>query len=65
MNNILWSNEGGDLYLYGTGAQLLLHNDIGVLGGTPPDPDSEGNVSVDPGFAPGLLTFSLAPDSRS
>jgi hypothetical protein len=63
VNNILWSNEGGDLYLYGTGAQLLFHNDIGVLGGTPADPNSEGNVSVDPYFAPGILNFSLAPDS--
>lgn len=62
-NNILWNNAGGDLYLYGTGAQLLYHNDIGVVGGTPADPESEGNLSVDPGFAPGILNFGLAPDS--
>jgi copper-binding protein NosD len=63
VNNIIWNNDGGDLYLDSTGVEFLYHNDIGALGGVSPDADSEGNLSVAPGFAPGLLNFGLAPDS--
>lgn len=62
-NNILWNNTGGDLYLAGSGGQYLFHNDIGFVGGTPIAPGSEGNLSVAPQFASGLLNFRLAPDS--
>lgn len=62
-NNILWINDGGDLHLGNTGDALLLFNDIGASSGNPPSPGSGGNLSIDPGFAPGLLNTRLAPDS--
>jgi hypothetical protein len=61
-NNILWSNPAGDLHIGGTGTTLLHSNDIGAVSGSPPDGEFDG-ISVDPGFAPGLLNLNLAPDS--
>jgi len=62
-NNILWGNAGGDLHLGNIGSARLSSNDIGSLTGQPPAPGSGGNLSVPPGFEPGLLSTRLAPDS--
>lgn len=62
-NNILWDNDAGDIHIGNTGDALLLHNDIGTMTGQPPSAGSTGNLSVEPGFAPGFLNLRLAPDS--
>lgn len=62
-NNILWGNAGGDLHLGNIGSARLTSNDIGSLTGQPPAPGSGGNLSIPPGFEPGLLSTRLAPDS--
>lgn len=63
-NNILWGNAGGDLHLGNVGAARLVSNDIGSLTGQPPAPGSSGNLSVPPGFKPGLLSTRLADAAR-
>jgi len=62
-NNLLWNNNGGDLYNGFDGGLVLLHNDIGVALGYPPGAGSTGNFSRDPLFASGFL--NLRPSSRS
>lgn len=61
-NNIVWGNEGGDVFINAVDP-LHLHNDIGtiVAGGNAPGSGSTGNLSVDPGFA--ADGAHLAPDS--
>lgn len=62
-NNILWNNTGGDLGGL-LGLTTLLNNDIGVnVASGMPQADSAGNLSVNPGFAPGFLNLHLAPAS--
>lgn len=50
-NNIVWNNDGGDVFINAV-APTHLDNDIGVLalGGNAPGPGSAGNLSVDPVF---------------
>lgn len=62
-NNILWANNGADLYNATTALTRLYCNDVGTLGGTLPDIGGMGNMSVDPRFAPGLLNLRLDPAS--
>lgn len=63
VNNLLWAN-GGDLNLYvPAGIATLYDNDIGLQIGSMPGPDSSGNFSAAPIFAPGLLNFHLASNS--
>lgn len=59
-NNILWGNEGGDLY-DASGMAHLYNNDIGVHGGFSAAGESNG-LSVDPQFN-GLLSVTPAPGS--
>jgi hypothetical protein len=48
-NNILWGNEGQDLFLQADGA-VLRYNDLDDLGGTSAPGSSSGNVNVNPQF---------------
>lgn len=59
-NNILWSNEGSDLY-DASGMAYLYNNDIGVHGGFSAAGESNG-LSVDPQFN-GFLSVMPAPGS--
>jgi len=61
-NNLLWANNGNDLY-NANDVTTLVHNDIGVLGGVAPDPASNGNFALEPVFSGGL--FNFRPASRS
>ena len=51
-NNLVWGNEGGDVFINTTNP-LHLHNDIGVFaaGSNAPGAGSSGDLSVDPAFA--------------
>jgi hypothetical protein len=51
-NNLVWGNEGGDVFINPLDA-VHLHNDIGQLaaGSNPPGPGSSGDLSVFPLFA--------------
>ena len=62
-NNILWGNGGADLHNATTALTRLFCNDTGSLSGTLPDIGGSGNLSIAPGFAPGLLNFRLDPGS--
>jgi hypothetical protein len=60
-NNIVWNNNTNAAFDFRSiGANVRLYNDIGTATGTPADPISQGNVSVDPQFAPcsGFLCFN-------
>jgi hypothetical protein len=59
-NNILWNNQGNDVYDQ-SGAVDYLSNDIGVIDGLPPL-SMIGNLSVDPMFD-GFLSTRLSPSS--
>ena len=59
-NNILWNNEGNDVYDQ-NGNTDFANNDIGVKGGFAPLSESN-DLSVDPDFN-GFLSVSLAPAS--
>ena len=59
-NNILWNNEGADLF-DPNGMAALYNNDIGVKSGMPPLSESNG-LSVDPDFD-GFLSVMPAPGS--
>jgi predicted outer membrane repeat protein len=59
-NNILWNNEGIDLYDQ-SGIANFYNNDIGVKGGLPPAAESNG-LSVDPDFD-GFFSVVPAPGS--
>jgi len=59
-NNILWNNEGADLYNQ-NGMVSLYNNDIGVKGGLPPAAESNG-LNVDPDFD-GFFSVIPAPGS--
>lgn len=59
-NNILWSNEGNDLYDQ-NGTAYFFNNDIGVRDGFPPGGEANG-LSVDPQFD-GFLSVRPAPGS--
>jgi len=48
VNNIVWDNDNTGLWL-GNSNVALEYNDIGTLGGSPPD-DDVGNVSIAPHF---------------
>lgn len=51
-NNIFWNNNaGGAVDLLATSVFTAFNNDIGTRTGTAPDPQSQNNLSVDPGFA--------------
>jgi hypothetical protein len=61
-NNLVWGNEGGDVFINPLTA-IHLNNDIGELtaGGNPPGSGSSGDLSVDPMFdADGV---HLSPES--
>lgn len=60
-NNILWNNEGSDVFDQSDGTTDYYHNDVGVIANLPPHAEV-GNLSVDPGFN-GLLSVRLAPSS--
>jgi len=60
-NNILWNNEGSDVFDQGGGTDYF-HNDVGVIANIAPLSET-GDISVDPGFAGGLLDFHLAAGS--
>ena len=51
-NNLVWGNEGGDVFINATNP-LHLHNDIGgvAAGSNAPGAGSSGDLSVDPAFA--------------
>jgi hypothetical protein len=51
-NNLVWGNEGGDVFINPLNA-VHLHNDIGQLttGSNPPGPGSSGDISIFPLFA--------------
>lgn len=59
-NNILWNNEGSDVYDQ-VGHADYAHNDIGVKGGFAPLSES-GDLNVDPGFV-GFLSVTPGPAS--
>jgi hypothetical protein len=59
-NNILWNNEGADVYDQ-SGAVDYWHNDIGVKAGNTPLSET-GDFSVAPDFD-GFLSFRPAPTS--
>lgn len=59
-NNILWNNEGYDVFDQ-SGSVDYAYNDIGVVGNYPPLSTSH-EMSVDPQFA-GFFGVSLGPDS--
>lgn len=59
-NNILWNNEGNDLYDQ-NGTAYFYNNDIGVRDGFPAAGESNG-LSVDPQFN-GFLSVRPAPES--
>ena len=50
-NNLVWGNEGGDVFINATNP-LHLHNDIGdvAAGSNTPGAGSSGDLSVDPAF---------------
>lgn len=60
-NNILWNNEGSDVFDQSTGGADYYHNDVGVIANVPPHSVS-GNISVDPEFD-GFLSLRPAPTS--
>jgi hypothetical protein len=60
-NNILWNNEGNDVYDQ-NGHTDYANNDIGLKDGFTPLSESN-DVSVDPDFNGGFLSVSLAPTS--
>lgn len=51
-NNLVWGNEGGDVFVNPSNA-IHLHNDIGAYAGGSQSPGagSSGDMSVDPAFA--------------
>jgi hypothetical protein len=60
-NNIVWNNTSNSAFdLVVTGSNVRLHNDIGTASGSAPDLLSQGNLSIDPQFAPcsGFLCFN-------
>lgn len=59
-NNILWNNDGYDIYDQ-AGLTHYANNDIGVMGGFTAQ-SASNNLSVDPDFN-GFLSVSLAPES--
>jgi hypothetical protein len=59
-NNILWNNDGNDVYDQ-NGHTDYANNDIGVMDGFAPLSESN-NISVDPDFN-GFLSMNLAPAS--
>jgi hypothetical protein len=59
-NNILWNNEGNDVYDQ-NGHTDYTHNDIGLKDGFAPLSESN-DLNVDPDFN-GFLSVSLAPTS--
>jgi hypothetical protein len=59
-NNILWGNEGNDVYDQ-SGLVTYYNNDIGVRDGFPPQFEA-GGLSVDPGFD-GFLSVRPKPTS--
>lgn len=61
-NNLVWDNEGGDVFINAANP-LHLANDIGVIvaGSQPPGSGSSGDVAVDPAFAADGV--HLRPDS--
>jgi hypothetical protein len=60
-NNILWNNEGNDVYDQ-NGHVDYANNDIGLKDGFTPLSESN-DLSVDPDFNGGFLSVSLAPAS--
>ena len=60
-NNILWNNEGNDVYDQ-NGHVDYANNDIGLKDGFTPLSESN-DLSVDPDFNSGFLSVSLAPAS--
>ena len=61
-NNLFWDNGAFDVRNQ-TLAATFLHNDYAHGAGQPPGPDSEGDLDVEPDFAPGLLNLHTAPGS--
>ncbi len=59
-NNIVWNNDGADVYDQ-SGAADYWHNDIGLMGGYPPLSET-GDISVAPDFE-GFFSFRPAPAS--
>lgn len=59
-NNILWNNDGTDVYDQ-AGDSVYQHNDIGVMGGYAPVSET-GDISVAPEFD-GFLSVRPAPHS--
>lgn len=59
-NNILWNNEGNDVFDQ-NGSVDYAYNDVGVMANFPPLSTSH-ELSVDPGFS-GFFGVSLGPDS--
>jgi hypothetical protein len=66
-NNILWNNNAnGAVDLRATTWNARFNNDIGSASGTAPDALSQGDLSVEPGFAPCsgfCFSFELSPSS--
>lgn len=60
-NNILWNNTNGSVDFESSREFTARNNDIGTMVGIPPDPQSQDNQSVDPGFATcsGLLCLNF------
>jgi hypothetical protein len=61
-NNLFWNNGAFDVRNQ-TLAATFLHNDYAHLIGQAPGAESEGDLDVEPDFAPGLLNLHLAPGS--
>jgi hypothetical protein len=60
-NNILWNNEGSDVFDQSDATTDYYHNDVGVIANLPPHTEI-GNLAIDPGFD-GFLSVHLAPSS--
>lgn len=60
-NNVLWNNEGSDVFDQSDGTTDYYYNDVGVIGNLAPHSET-GNFSADPVFD-GFLGFRPAPSS--
>lgn len=60
-NNVLWNNEGSDVFDQSDGTSDYRHNDVGVIGNLAPHSEA-GDFDADPVFD-GFLGFRPAPSS--